>query len=450
MSDTAHIRQVLDELKSQFTGTAEDLKSLVKTQAAEIKAHGQTTTETAAKITAAEKKLGQAIDEVKGVTGQLEEKFGTLEGELKESREQLAEAVDRLDEFEKKSQRPGWSEGTDERKSIGELFIESEEYKSWHGTNAKQSTPFKVPGLFPAWVKAGLTTSSAERLVPPERDDMVSPPMRRLFVRNLMPNRKTERNEIEYVEKVGFAPEGAPSGTFTWGAAGATAEGSALPQAQIELALRTASMKWVGHALPISRQAADDAPQVVADIEDDLIYGVPFEEELMALYGDGVGENFQGIMTHPNRQQYAWSQGKEGDTLIDALRRAATLAYQREHFPTGYVINPTNWEDVQLAKGDNGHYIWLVVSAGTDESFFRVPIVITNAIQPGEALVGSWALGATLWDRQETQIRISDEYQDFSVRNMRMLIAEERVTVAWKRPDAFVAIDFDNPPPAAP
>lgn len=441
------IPALLQKLQEEFKATTDDLKGLVKTQAAEIKAHGQTTTNTAEKITTAETRLDQSVADIKGTTGDLETKYGSLETELKSAQDELKAAVERLDEFEKAPQRPGWGADSEELKSVGEAFVEGSEYKNLVETKSDRSAPMVVPQLFPAWQqKATLLTSASERLVVPFRTEMVTPALRQLNIRNLMPVTETTSNAIEYIQEVGFAADGAAPGTQTHGAAAETAEGQPYPEAQIEFETKTAAVRNIGHWLAMSRNAIDDAPQVRSHIDNRLIYGVPYKEDLQILYGDNLGSNLQGIMTHPNRQTYAWSAGQVGDTKIDALRRAATRAYIQHYSVDGYVLNPLDWEDIQLMKGNDQHYIWLVISAGTEETIWKVPVVVTNAMQQGESVVGSWRLGAELWDRQETVIRVADQHEGYAVAGKVAVIAEERVAAVWYRPDAFVAVDFDNAP----
>ena len=151
-------------------------------------------------------------------------------------------------------------------------------------------------------------------------------------------------------------------------------------------------------------------------------------------------------MTHGSRQTYAWSSGTVGDTKIDALRRAATKAHIREYMPTGAVLNPSDWEDIELAKGTDNHYIWFNVSSGTEERLFRLPVVVTNAINAGDGLVGSFAIGATIWDREQANVRISEHHEDFFTKRLVAILGEERLALTIYRPDAFVDVDFDAAP----
>jgi HK97 family phage major capsid protein len=75
-----------------------------------------------------------------------------------------------------------------------------------------------------------------------------------------------------------------------------------------------------------------------------------------------------------------------------------------------------------------------------------MPIVDTPAMEEGTALVGAFGTGAQLYDREEASIRISEQHSDFFVRNAIVILAEQRLALAVKRPEAFVKVDFDSAP----
>jgi HK97 family phage major capsid protein len=66
----------------------------------------------------------------------------------------------------------------------------------------------------------------------------------------------------------------------------------------------------------------------------------------------------------------------------------------------------------------------------------------------GKALVGAFGTGAQLYDREQASIRISEQHADFFVRNAIVVLAEQRLALAVKRPEAFVSVDFDAAPTA--
>ena len=76
------------------------------------------------------------------------------------------------------------------------------------------------------------------------------------------------------------------------------------------------------------------------------------------------------------------------------------------------------------------------------QTFFAVwglPVIRTRTgVSQGSAYVGAFRLGATLFDRMQTEIRMGNQHSDFFVTNKIAILAEERVALAVHRPDFFV------------
>jgi len=51
-----------------------------------------------------------------------------------------------------------------------------------------------------------------------------------------------------------------------------------------------------------------------------------------------------------------------------------------------------------------------------------------------------------LYDREEATIRVSEQHSDFFVRNAIVVLAEQRLALAVKRPESFVKVTFDAAP----
>ena len=71
-----------------------------------------------------------------------------------------------------------------------------------------------------------------------------------------------------------------------------------------------------------------------------------------------------------------------------------------------------------------------------------MPVVQTPAMAQGTALVGAFGLGSQLYDREASNIRIAEQHADFFIRNAVVILAEERLALATKRPESFVVVTF--------
>ncbi len=400
----------LKSLHTEFKEAWGELKDLLDTQADEIKKYGTTNDDTVNKIKSVEGVISNLGDEMK-------------------------EIQKRADEIEKKFGRPDLA-GGGQVKSLGEQFIDSDAFQAMKKANEYKSAPMRTKSLYQG-SKAIITTAdgSGGALTGAQRANPdVFAPSRAFRLRDLLPVQPTQSNAIEFVQETGFTNAAAP-----------VAETMLKPESALTFDILTESVKTVAHWIPASRQVLDDAGQLRAYIDNRLLYGLMLAEEQQILYGNGLSPNLSGILTNTGIQSYSWSAGEVGDSKIDAIRRAITLARIAEYPVNGIVLHPNDWEDIQLAKGDDGHYIWVNVNEGGVMRLWSVPVVETTAIAEGEALVGSFNMGAMLWDREEANIRVG-EPDDYFTRNMVAILAEERLALTVFRPEAFVGVTFDTAP----
>jgi HK97 family phage major capsid protein len=346
-----------------------------------------------------------------------------------------------------------------EAKSLGQMFTDSPEFKSLQGgrNGANMASPFVLNSSV---ANAGFNVKDVYSALPSgtpgsfgtiQRDPMVTPPTRTKRVRDLFPARTTTAAVIEYFRMLGFTTPG----TTAVNNAGPVAERSggsfaAKPQSSFQFVGEQAPVRTLAHWEAAHRNVLADEPQLRSIIDNELLYGLRLQEDYQILQGDGAGENLKGILNTPGVQTYDWSDGATlpvKDTKADAIRRAATLALLAYYEPTGVVLNPQDWEDIELTKDANGQYLIAVsVAMGGEPKLWRVPVVDTPAMPVGQALIGAFGTGAQLYDREQASIRISEQHADFFVRNAIVILAEQRLALAVKRPESFVSVTFDNAP----
>ena len=358
-------------------------------------------------------------------------------------------------------------------KSIGQMFVESQEFKSLNGgrNGANMPAPWQVKASLTGMQVKDIYTASPTGTMARgadaqfgsiQRDPIVTSPMRTKRVRDLFPVRTTTAAVIEYFRQLGFTSVDLPHGVGGYNerlSASTVAERlgnnsnfGLKPQSSFAFEGHQAPVRTLAHWEAAHRNVLADEPQLRSIIDNELMYGLRLLEDNQILNGDGTGENLLGVLATPGIQNYAWSSGVAGstpDTKADAIRRAATLAFLAYYEPTGIVLHPNDWEDIELTKDLQGQYLVAVsVAMGGEPRVWRMPVIDTPAIPEGTALVGAFGTGAQLYDREQASIRISEQHSDFFVRNAIVVLAEQRLALAVKRPEAFVAIDFDEAPGA--
>jgi HK97 family phage major capsid protein len=344
-----------------------------------------------------------------------------------------------------------------EIKSLGEAFLASEEFKSLksgrNGANMPAPFEYNVKDVFTGMPTGPASPlSSVEQFGTFQRDPMVVAPTRTRRVRDLFPKRTTNAAVIEYFRQIGYtSPSALTPPTNNAGMvserSGSPAVFTSKPQSGLKFTGHQAPVRTMAHWEAAHRNVLSDEPQLRSIIDNELMYGLRLLEDDQILNGDGTGENLEGVLETTGIQTYSWSSGGVGDLKADAIRRAATLSFLAYYEPTGVVMHPNDWEDIELSKDDNGQYLVAVsVALGGQPRLWRIPVVDTPAIAEGTALVGAFGTAAQIYDRETANIRISEQHADFFVRNAIVILAEQRLALAVKRPEAFVEVTFDAAP----
>lgn len=336
-------------------------------------------------------------------------------------------------------------------KTVGQAFLESDVFKEMmEAGEFKTRKPFGVKGdlgsLGRKDIYSDLPGGSPGRFGSVQRDAMVLRPQRTSRVRDLFPVQSTTAAVIEYFRVTGFTNNASPVAERNQANDGFQAK----PQSNLEFTGEQASVRTIAHWEAAHRNALRDEPQLRGLIENELLYGLRLVEDDQILNGTGTGQDLLGIRNVPGIQEYAWSEGEAGppaDNKADALRRAMTLALLAYYEPTGVVLHDGDWEDIELLKDANGQYLMAVsIAVGGEQRVWRAPVVTTPAMDEGFALVGAFGIGAQLYDREEGSIRIAEQHSTFFVENAIVVLAEESLALATKRPEAFVEVEFDAAP----
>lgn len=328
----------------------------------------------------------------------------------------------------------------DERKSLGQRFIESDEFKSVAGgrNGYTMHAPYQVKDIYTA-----LPSGTPGDFGAPVREGIVERAKRISRVRDLFPVQQTNTNMIEFFRVSGFTNNASTVAERS----GSPAVFAAKPQSSMTVVGVQAPVRTIAHYEVAHRNVLDDEPTLRGIIDNELLYGLRLVEDDQILNGDGTGSNLTGIRETSGIQTQAWSAGVVGDTRIDAVRRAITKSLLAYYEPTGIIVHPNDMEDLELTKdGESRHLMVMSVSMGAEARLWRLPMVSTPAITEGYALVGSFGIGATLYDRMEGSIRVAEQHSDFFIRNAVAILAEERLALAVKRPESFVEVEFDGAP----
>ncbi|MGL5735454.1 MAG: phage major capsid protein [Beijerinckiaceae bacterium] len=345
----------------------------------------------------------------------------------------VTEAKARMDELEQKLEaRRGFEGG--ERKTIGARFIENDEVKAFMAAGGRGRVRMDVDSKA---IISGLTTDadgSAGDLVVEQRVGLVPGVERRMTIRDLLMPGRTSSSSIQYPKETGFT-NSADTHTET--------AGTAKPQSEIKFDLVTSNVTTIAHWVLATRQILDDAPMLQSYIDGRLRYGLKLVEEDQLLNGGGTGTDLNGIYTQATAST-ANLAIVATPTKIDVIRVAMLQAALAEFPPNGVVMHPTDWAGIELTKDTAGAYLIGNPQDSAQPRLWGLPVVATQAMTLDKFLVGSFGMGAQVFDRADATVEISTEDDTNFRKNLVTILAEERLALAVYRPEAFVKGDFSD------
>ena len=362
------------------------------------------------------------------------EKTGKIADEVKSGLEEASKKGEALaakfGELEQLVAKLSANENSGPRyRSLGKEVTEDEKFQAWLKDGGDKSR-------IRVGVKAitSLTSgdgAAGDLIVPQRQPGIMRQPDRQMTIRNLLTVGRTTSNSIEYVQETGFTNNAAP-----------VAEGAQKPESSLEFTLQSTPVRTIAHWIQASKQILQDVPALQSYIDTRMRFGLEIEEETQILSGDGTGQNLLGLI--PQATPYDVSRTKAGDTRIDIVRRAMTQVRLAEYRADAIVLHPSDWEEIELTKTDEGAYIWANPRGLLGPTLWGLPVIDTTAVEEGEFLVGNFQMAAMLWDREDAVVDISTEDRDDFIKNMVTIRAEERLGLEVSRPEALISGDFEE------
>lgn len=377
-----------------------------------------------------EQRLAHALQEVKGFATEFTTKSAAGEKIAEETKEKCDKALVDLEairgevtELSQKLAQGRRGGGDDEvaLKSLGHEVANHSDIKSYAEGGCKGTVGITVKAVTSA-------TGSGGGLIRPDRQsDIVGMTRVQMRVRDLVTPGQTESNSIEYAYQ-----------TVRTNAAAAVAEGAQKPESNYGWDVANAPVRTIAHWVPASRQAMDDIPQLESLIDGELRYGLDDVEDAELLLGDGTGQHLNGLYTQATAYSQPAGVSISGETRIDRLRLAILQVELADYAPDGLVIHPTQWTNIELTKDAAGGYIFANPQGLATNTLWGRPVVSTKRIGANNFLVGAFKLAAQIFDRMDTEVRISDQDRDNFIKNMLTIRAEKRLALVVRRPTAMV------------
>jgi HK97 family phage major capsid protein len=320
-----------------------------------------------------------------------------------------------------------------ERRSIGQQFVQNADVQTFlrqggHRRNGAWASP-PVDCILATTLTED--PASGGKLLVPQYIPGIQPVLfKRLVVADLMASGTATSNSIVYMVETTFTNAAAP-----------VAEGAAKPESALVFDQKTDPVSKIAHWLPVTEELLEDVAAISSYIDARLTLGVQLAEEDQLLNGNGTPPNIRGIM---NRSGLAADVARNSgatppETNADAiLRQIAAIASTAYVYPDGVVINPANWFTIATSKDQQGQYFGGgPFSSLPTASLWGTPVAITPSIVANTALVGAFGTMSQVFRKGGIRVEASNSHQDFFIKNLVAIRAEERLALAVYRPGAF-------------
>lgn len=328
----------------------------------------------------------------------------------------------------------------------GELFVTSPEFVNWTkaGVQSGFSGKVRVSNLegrtmhlegkdaqrFIEQKAEALPVLGTDAIVPYGRDpDLVrfeEPEI--LNLRDLFGSLPTSSDTVHFVRHTATGR----------GAASQDGKGAAKAYLNVTFEPDTVPVQTIAVLSKVSEQDLSDAPRLAGIINGEMSLDVRQETERQLLWGNDTNGQLEGLFEVGIPE---FDRAVVGDTDIDTIRRMRTDLRVARVMPNALAIHPLDWESVELTKAEDEHYIWAIVTTEQGPRIWSLRVVEVDSLEnpdTGERrmVMGDWARGATVYDRNMIQLAVGFVNDDFE-KNLRTLRAEQRLAFAVKRTHAF-------------
>jgi HK97 family phage major capsid protein len=306
-----------------------------------------------------------------------------------------------------------------QRKSLGDLFVESKAFKGRNGSIGPEAT-------LDIELKTLLTTSAGFAPEVLRNDRLVEFATRPIQVADLIPQTTTSQAAVQYMEET----------TFTNSAA-ETAEGGTYAESALAYTEQTSNVRKIATFLPVTDEQLEDVPRMRGIVDNRLPFMIRQRLDLQIIAGNGTAPNLRGILNVVGIQ----TQAKGTDPTPDAVYKAIVkVEVTGQAMANAVIMHPTNWQDVRLLRTADGLYIWGNPSDAGPERIWGLRVVRAQAATLGTAITGDFANFSELAVRRGIDTQISNSHSTFFVEGKQAVRADVRAAFVVYRPAAFCTV----------
>ncbi|WP_230381742.1 phage major capsid protein [Pseudomonas fulva] len=225
------------------------------------------------------------------------------------------------------------------------------------------------------------------------------------------------------------------------GAAYQKEEGEEKAEGSMPTKMERAEIATIATWIPASLQVLQDNEQLEGQINTLMSVGVRQKLEAELINGDGGPGEILGFKKQATAAGI--TTGKPADRIGAALTDLKAEGWN----PNVIVMNPRDWFAIESERAEDGdgQYVIGTPRDPAPPSLWGTPVVVTNGMPQGEALILDTSVAALL-DRQEVTVEASRHDGDNFRRNMVTILAELRAGLAVFAPTATRLVTLTSAP----
>lgn len=310
-----------------------------------------------------------------------------------------------------------------QRKSFGELFVESPAYKLKSGNAGPEAS---IDHDVKHFLKTDMTTAAGWVPETTRNGRLIDAVTRPIQVVDLIPQNSTTQSAVVYMEET----------TFTNNAA-EVAEAAQYPEAALALTEQSSPVRKISVFLPITDEQLEDVGQARGYIDNRLPFMIRQRLDLQLLVGDGTPPNLKGLLNYAGIQ----TQAKGADATPDAIYKAmVNVRVTGGAMPNAAVFHPLDWQDIRLLRTADGIYIWGNPSDAGVSRIWGLQVTEAQALTQNTALVGDFANYSELAVKRGINVQVSNSHSDYFIKGKQAMRADMRAAFVVYRPAAFCKV----------
>lgn len=275
------------------------------------------------------------------------------------------------------------------------------------------------------------TVNTGNQMAAAQRGDIISGAYRKLFVASALPMMTANSNAVEFTRQTAFTNNAAPQ----------AGEGALKAESAFTFELLSVPIQTIAHFVKASRQVLSDSVGLMQFFDTTMRYGLNLELDDQIINGNGVGNNFTGMIA--NGTEFNGSL-IAGSNKLEMLRQAITQVQQADFEADTIILNPADWGEIEATRegASSGTFIFGMPNQSAAPLIWGAKVIVSNSLAAGKFIVADMPAGAALMIRDNAMVEFFEQDADNVQKNLVTIRAELRAALVISRPQAIVVGNF--------